>query len=78
MERLLALDSDTDGWAVRIDRHADGSRSSVFHPIPSGEVTFRDYVRRNRWEFSHDIVKEPNLPFLYPQVRETFPGGRAS
>jgi hypothetical protein len=45
----------------------------TFHRVPAGEQSFERYVRINRWEFSHAVVKEPNLTILYPWLAEAFP-----
>jgi hypothetical protein len=44
--------------------------------IRKGQLDFRDFVRRNRGSFARDIIKEPCLTFLYPQLREVFPRAR--
>jgi hypothetical protein len=42
--------------------------------VHGGTLSFERYVRMNRWEFSHAVVKEPNLTLLCPQLAEAFPG----
>ncbi|MGI8826262.1 MAG: sulfotransferase family protein [Chloroflexota bacterium] len=53
---------------------------SIFEPVQtmlhSGELTMDEFVRRNRYDWSNDIVKEPSLTFLYPQVKAAFPRAR--
>jgi hypothetical protein len=46
--------------------------------VVTGEMSFSRYLRLNRWEFSHDIVKEPNLTLLYPQLAAHFPEMRCA
>jgi hypothetical protein len=45
----------------------------TFHRVPGGDLSFERYRRINRWEFSHEVVKEPNLTLLYPWLREAYP-----
>lgn len=42
----------------------------------SGEEGFRLFVRRFRWELSRDLVKEPDLTFLYEPLARRFPEAR--
>lgn len=51
-------------------------KNPTFHRIPNGEVSFAQYVRRNRWAFAKQLIKEPNLTLFYPQLRERFPRAR--
>jgi hypothetical protein len=51
-------------------------KNPTFHRIPSGQVTFDQYVRRNRWAFANELIKEPNLTLFHPQLRERFPRAR--
>lgn len=56
----------------------------IFHrvtpsPLPgllTGEKSLADFVDRHRFYFSTAVIKEPNLSFLYPQLRARFPGAR--
>ncbi len=51
-------------------------RRPTYQRVATGRMTLERFVRRNRLDFSRDIVKEPNLTFLYPQLTERFPGAR--
>jgi hypothetical protein len=44
-----------------------------FVRLRSGATTLRAFAARHPREFSAGLVKEPNLTFLYPQVRRAFP-----
>ena len=44
--------------------------------VARGEVSFGELVRRNRWDFSRDIVKEPNLTLFRDSLRAHFPASR--
>lgn len=42
-----------------------------------GETRVGDFVRRNAWSFSADIVKEPSLTFVAPALMDHFGARRA-
>jgi hypothetical protein len=42
-----------------------------------GETSMADFVRRNAWSFSFDIVKEPGLTFVAPELMDHFGVDRA-
>jgi hypothetical protein len=44
--------------------------------LHSGDLSFPDFVRANKLDFSRDIVKEPSLTFLYEPLRSRFPDAR--
>jgi hypothetical protein len=48
----------------------------TYQGIPSGDVSFDAFVARNRWGFSRDIVKEPNLTLFPDALAERFPEAR--
>ncbi|MBN1239849.1 MAG: hypothetical protein JXB36_15210, partial [Gammaproteobacteria bacterium] len=48
----------------------------VYPRLVRGEISTREYVLRNRLDFSRDIIKEPNLTLLYRQLLEHFPAAR--
>jgi hypothetical protein len=60
------------GLSVSLDMLMETDRP-LFQRVPSGELSFDRYVRLNRWEFSHAVVKEPNLTLLYPWLAKAFP-----
>lgn len=72
---VAALVGAASGLDVTIDllREVWGP---TFHRIPSGEVTFEQYLRRNRHDFARPIIKEPNLTLFYEPLRERFPDSR--
>lgn len=41
-----------------------------------GELELSEVVRANPKPFSAELLKEPNLTFMYPAVRRAFPGAR--
>lgn len=60
------------GLSVSLDMLQE-TRRPVFPRVVSGEISFDAYVRIHRFEFSHDVVKEPNLSLLYPHIARRFP-----
>ncbi len=59
--------------SVALDLRNEQSASPTFIPCRLGRLPFSELVRRNRLDFSRDIVKEPNLSVLSEQVRAAFP-----
>jgi hypothetical protein len=72
---VAGLLAELTGRSVAID-FVNEDRWPIYQRVTTGEVSFERFVRRNRLDFSRDIVKEPNLTFLYPQLRERFPDAR--
>jgi hypothetical protein len=52
------------------------NRNFDYPQVRSGERPLEWLIHRNALEFSRPIVKEPNLTFLYPQLREQYPSAR--
>ena len=73
---MAALLGRACGLSVSLDMLMEVSRP-IFQRVPSGELPFSEYIRRNRWEYSHEIVKEPNLTLLYAQLADACPGHSA-
>ena len=72
---IAALLARATGGSYDID--VAGFRNPEYAALHSGRADLRDLVeRRARIEFSKDVVKEPNLTFLYPQLRAAFPEAR--
>jgi len=44
-----------------------------FRRLRSGETNFRVFATRHPEHFATGVLKEPNLTFLYPRLRATFP-----
>ena len=59
--------------SVALDLRNEQTASPAFIACRLGRLPFSELVRRNRLDFSRDIVKEPNLSVLFEQVRSTFP-----
>jgi Sulfotransferase family len=72
---IAALLAELTGSSVTVDL-LNEDRWPAYARIASGEMSFERFVRRNRLDFSREIVKEPNLTFFYPQLADRFPGAR--
>jgi hypothetical protein len=52
----------------------------ILHPeiqrVRRGELSFERYVRKNRLDFSRDIIKEPSLTLCYDELAAYFPESR--
>jgi len=67
---IAALLAEHTALSVTLD--LPGVWGSIETRIHAGDIAFTDFVRRNKYGFSRDIIKEPGLTFLYPQVKEFF------
>jgi hypothetical protein len=72
---VAALLGELTGRSVAIDL-INEDRWPTYARVAAGEVPFERLVRRNRLDFSRQIVKEPNLSFFYPQLAQRFPQAR--
>ena len=72
---IAALLAKACGLSVTIDLRREIDRPT-HDRVVAGERDFERYVRDNRWDFSREVVKEPNLTHLVPQLRERFPRSR--
>lgn len=72
---VAALLAELTGSSVTIDL-LNEDRWPTYARVASGEMPFERFVRRNRLDFSREIVKEPNLTFFYAQLAERFPAAR--
>jgi len=71
---IAALFAEATGQSVALDIPAlfiEGLR-----PILTGRSHLRDVISRERIAFSKDILKQPTLTWLYPQLKECFPTSR--
>lgn len=72
---VAALLGELTGSSVTIDL-VNENRRPTFQQVVAGQTSFDRFIRRNRLDFSRDIVKEPNLTFLYSQLANRFPRAR--
>ena len=70
---LLAAYGDL---SVTLDFWPRLRRPATLAAVHSGALPFDRFVRRFRADFSRDVVKDPHLTFLYPQLSQRFPRAR--
>ena len=51
-------------------------RPETLAAVHDGAMPFEAFVDRFRAEFARDLIKDPHLTFLYPQLAARFPGAR--
>ncbi len=71
---IAALLAERTGSSITLDMPSLWGTTVV--NLYTGKRTFHEYVRRNRPYFSRDIIKEPELTFIYPSVKARFPRAR--
>lgn len=69
---IAALLSEMTGLSVSIDLRKEVD-SPTYHQVKKGELSFAEFVRANKLDFSREIVKEPNLTLFYQELLEHFP-----
>ncbi len=70
---IAALLAYALGFSVTLDF------PDIYQPLNclySQDSDFTDFVRHYRFCFSRNIVKEPNLTFFYPALRQMFPNAQ--
>lgn len=72
---VAGLLGELTGCSVAIDL-LNEDRWPTYARVAAGSMPFERFVRRNRLDFSRQVVKEPNLTFFYPQLAERFPAAR--
>lgn len=72
---IAALLSEMTGLSVSIDLRKEVDRPT-YQKVKRGELSFAEFVRVNKLDFSRDIVKEPNLTLFYKELVEYFPSSR--
>ncbi|MFC4558007.1 sulfotransferase domain-containing protein [Virgibacillus kekensis] len=48
----------------------------IYEPTQSklhqGQISFKEFVERNKYDFSREVIKEPSLTFLYDEIKSYF------
>lgn len=70
---IAALLAERTGLSVTLDLTTQYSALVV--DIYQGNASVDALIEPNRLEFSRDIIKDPNLTFLYPSLCQRFPDG---
>lgn len=73
---IAALLAEYGGLSVTLDFWPRLHRPSTLAAVHGGDMPFEAFVRRFRADFSRDVVKDPHLTFLYPQLAQRFPRAR--
>jgi len=68
---IAALLAEMTGLSVTIDLKKEIFNPTYQHVI-KGELTFSKFVESHKLDFSREIVKEPNLTLLEPELSEYF------
>lgn len=73
---IAALLAEYGDLSVTLDFWPRLRRPETLAAVHAGDVPFDDFVRRFRADFARDVVKDPHLTFLYPQLAVRFPRAR--
>ncbi|NER33280.1 MAG: sulfotransferase [Oscillatoria sp. SIO1A7] len=72
---IAALLAEMTDLSVSIDLRKEVD-NPTYHKVKRGDLSFAEFVRVNKLDFSRDIVKEPNLTLFYKELVEYFPGSQ--
>ena len=72
---IAALLSEMTGLSVSIDLKTE-VENPTYQKVKKGELSFADFVKVNKLDFSREIVKEPNLTLFYQELVEYFPSSQ--
>lgn len=69
---IAALLGEMTGKSFHIDMMKANERN-IYEYVKTGRISFDEFIKLNKLEFSKEIVKEPNLAVLYGQINQYFP-----
>lgn len=69
---IAQLMGEMAGLSTAIDLYDEMIRPS-YHEVLAGTLDIASFVQKNRLDFSRDLIKEPNLTFLWPELARCFP-----
>jgi hypothetical protein len=72
---IAALLAEATGLSVTLDLKKEFTEP-VIDGIKSGDLTTAAFVKRNKLDFSRDVIKEPSLSVYYPELVSYFPDAR--
>jgi Sulfotransferase family len=72
---IAALLGRAAGLSLTIDLQRE-NRKPTYHLPGQNELALEKFIENNRLAFSREIVKEPNLTFLFPRLIKRFPESR--
>lgn len=71
---IAALLAEATGMSATLDIHRAREFGQLHtRRVYEGKVSFEDYVRRNKLAFSRNLVKDPNLIYIYDDLARHFP-----
>lgn len=73
---IAALLAEYGRLSVTLDFWPRLRRPETLAAVHSGALPFDRFVHRFRADFARDVVKDPHLTFLYPQLSRRFPRAR--
>jgi len=72
---VAALLAEATGLSVTLDLLKEMT-DPVIDKVKTGELSLETLVKRNKLDFSRDIIKEPGLSVFYPELVAYFPDAR--
>ncbi|UCH83938.1 MAG: sulfotransferase [Candidatus Latescibacterota bacterium] len=72
---IAALLAEATGLAVTLDLEREFT-DPVIDRIKTGGMSMEAFVKRNRLDFSRDVIKEPSLSVFFPELVAYFPDAR--
>lgn len=72
---IAVLIGKMTGLSFHIDM-MKANEQNIYEAVKKGEVSFSEFIKLNKLEFSKTIVKEPNLSFFYDELFEAFPDAK--
>jgi len=72
---IAGLLSEMTGLSVTLDLVREVKRPTYQH-VRAGRMSIDAFVRRNKFDFSRRIIKEPNFVVIFDQLRTRFPGAK--
>lgn len=72
---IAAMLAEAAGRSVSLDLRRE-IREPTIPLVLGGDLSIEDFVLRHRIDFAREIVKEPGLTLLYPQLAGYFPSSR--
>jgi hypothetical protein len=72
---IAALLAQMVDLPVSLDLKKEIRNPTIDH-VRRGDMTFEQFIHRNRLDFSRDIIKEPNLTIFYDELAARFPDSK--
>lgn len=69
---IAALLAAATGLSASIDLKKE-IYSPSYPEVLDGKISIGDFIRSNKFDFSKQIIKEPNLTFLFSKLEKEFP-----